>query len=108
LRSEIEQRDLSLTQFTADLARRHEELAQLRAGIEQRDLDLDQLAGELAGRDEQLALTVEQLAAMEQSLEQACERSNQLLNSRSWRVTTPLRALSRWPKRVLLRSRRST
>jgi uncharacterized protein (DUF3084 family) len=95
-KKEIEQRDVDLAQRAAEIALRDVDLAQRDAEIAHRDEELARLQG-ISRQNEELALRV---AAVEHRLEQ-------LLTSKSWRMTAPVRALRRSLIRVV-GSRRST
>jgi ubiquinone/menaquinone biosynthesis C-methylase UbiE len=90
----LEQALSSSAQETQDLRRQlaaaetkaNTEITHLCNEIERRGLDLAHLAAEIAGRDRELARMQGQV--------------NQLLDSKSWRMTAPLRALRRSVKRV--------
>jgi septal ring factor EnvC (AmiA/AmiB activator) len=80
-RKEVQRRDGDLDQLRTELQRRDDDLGRLRAELQRRDGDLGQLRAELQRRDGDLG----QMRVELQSI----------VNSRSWRVTKPLRALIR-------------
>jgi len=71
-----------------ELQSRDSDLGQLRTELQSRDSDLSQLRTELS----QLRT---ELQSRESDLAHVHEEIRQIVNSRSWRVTRPLRALSR-------------
>jgi hypothetical protein len=80
-RMELQSRDSDLGQLRTELQSRDSDLSQLRTELQSRDSDLSQLRTELQSRESDLAHVHEEI--------------RQIVNSRSWRVTRPLRALSR-------------
>jgi FkbM family methyltransferase len=91
------------TLLNARLASRDGELAQAQQQLATRDAELAQAQQQLVACDGELAQAQEKLAArnlellqVQQELTATTERIGALLSSRSWRLTKPLRVISRW------------
>jgi hypothetical protein len=103
LNARLASRDGELAQAQQQLATRDAELAQAQQQLATRDAELAQTQQQLAARDAELAQAQEKLVArnlellqVQQELAAATERIGALLSSRSWRLTKPLRVISRW------------
>ena len=99
--TELVSRGRELAARNEELAARNEELAARDEELAARDEELAARNEELAARDEELAARNEELAARDEELDRRAqevaardERIRDLLDSTSWRMTAPLRALS--------------
>ena len=93
-REQLTIRETELTRRGKELAGRDEELAGRDEELAARDEELAGRDEELAGRDEELAGRDEELDRRAQEVAARDERIRNLLDSTSWRMTAPLRALS--------------
>jgi hypothetical protein len=77
------------------LSQSNQDIERQRMELQSRDSDLGQLRAELQSRDSDLSQLRTELQSRESDLAHVHEEIRQIVNSRSWRVTRPLRALSR-------------
>lgn len=87
-----------LSQSDQHLEWHGKELQRLDEQVRRRDGDLDQLRSELQRRDDDLARLRAELQRRDGDLGQLRAQLLLVVGSRSWRVTKPLRALSRLVK----------
>ena len=93
-REELAQRNTQLDETRAELAQRNRQLDETRAELAQRDLQLHAARIELAERSAELDRKREEMADRERQIAEWNRTVADIMASRSWRVTRPLRAIS--------------
>lgn len=84
-----------LTGLTISVAEKHIQIASLTQSINERDGQLVQLNQAVADRDDQIASLNQSMAERDEQLASFQRQLNAILNSKSWRLTKPLRHFRR-------------
>ena len=88
------------TELTAHNKGLQEAVNQYYQELEQRNHELIAQAQELNQKEQELIKTREALAVRDRELEHMSRQVNEMINSVSWKVTVPLRAVGQWVRKV--------
>ncbi len=107
LESSAERMRVNLEERTTTLKARDERIKALESSVERMRVNLEERTGTLRARDERIKALESSAARMRNNLEARAKTIDDLYNSTSWKITTPLRVLSRSTRWLLGKLRRA-